>query len=520
MSARLLSHLTIFLLLLVGSFAIWTRHIALKESLNDLEDSRWRLSYDLSFQSVESPTKIRIAIPDNNELVSIEAQPSRIVPDMAKDLKRLIPSRTREMVVSTNDLGEYNVALEYDLRLRLSAEQSRTGVLLTPKQKNFYLREEKDIPVNLTVVKQILETMPSEYKTEEQKVEWIFNYCLRELERVPVGTSSDSVFGSLVNGAATPVGRAMSMVTLSRAAGFPARRVIGFELRHQTEAQPHTWIEIFKGNRWIPFDPERGYARQIPKNYLPVRYGASSIIRSVKATNLKVKYSLAHRSPADETLEADKPNLSQILDLTRLPVQLHEVLSLLLLLPFGALITAFCRNVIGIRTFGTFAPALMAVSFIYADVWTGILVLAMVFIAGFFSRLLVDRLRLLLVPRLSILLTTIILFVVAGVSTMEYWSPNSSSNAVLLPMVILTILIERCYVTIEEDGPVFAIQLVVGTFLVSSLCYFLLRWDEVGQAILIYPEIHLLTIAAFVAIGRYTGYRVVEMFRFRDVINS
>ncbi len=504
---------------MVGTLAIWTRHSALQDNLNELEDSRWRLSYDIRFQSVESPTKVQVAIPNESLLVSIEAQPSRIVPDMAKEIRRLVPSGTREMLASTNELGEYNISLEFDLRLHISAEPSRASILLIPKHRNRYLREEKELPVNLTVVKQVLDTIPSEYKTDEQKIEWIFNYCLRELERVPPGTSSDSVFGSLVNGAATPAGRALSMVTLSRAAGFPSRRVIGFELRHQAKALPHMWVEIFKGNRWIPFDPEYGYARQVPKNFLPIRYGASSIIRSQKATNLEISYSLAHRSPADETLEADKPNVSQILDLTRLPVHMHEVLSLLLLLPFGALITAFCRNVIGIRTFGTFAPALMAVSFIYANVWTGILVLTMVFIAGFFSRLLVDRLRLLLVPRLSILLTTIVLFVVAGVSTMEYLSPNSSSNAVLLPMVILTILIERCYVTIEEDGPIFAMQLVIGTFLVSTLCYLLLRWDEVGQAILIYPEMHLLTIAAFIAIGRYTGYRVVEMFRFRDVVS-
>jgi len=133
---------------------------------------------------------------------------------------------------------------------------------------------------------------------------------------------------------------------------------------------------------------------------------------------------------------------------------------------------------------------------------------------------LVERLRLLMVPRLSILLTTIILCVVFGVSALDYINMAPSAKAVLLPLVILTILIERFYVTIEEDGFPFAITLTLGTLLVATCCYLLLSWQRVGELILIYPEAHLLTLAAFVAIGRYTGYRLTELFRFRDLVKA
>ena len=39
------------------------------------------------------------------------------------------------------------------------------------------------------------------------------------------------------------------------------------------------------------------------------------------------------------------------------------VLQVLLLLPLGALLVAFCRQVIGIKTFGTFMPVLVALAF-------------------------------------------------------------------------------------------------------------------------------------------------------------
>jgi hypothetical protein len=129
-----------------------------------------------------------------------------------------------------------------------------------------------------------------------------------------------------------------------------------------------------------------------------------------------------------------------------------------------------------------------------------------------------DRLHLLMVPRASVILTIIILLIVFGVSVIDYMAPASGVRAVLLPLVILTTLIERFFVTSEEDGGAFAIQLVVGTFVVAAFCYLILSWERVGQLLLIYPELHFFTIAAFIWIGRYSGYRLVELWRFRDMV--
>ena len=171
-------------------------------------------------------------------------------------------------------------------------------------------------------------------------------------------------------------------------------------------------------------------------------------------------------------------------------------------------------------TFGTFAPALLAASFIYADWGSGIVVLASVVAAGLYGRAFLERLHLLMVPRLSIILTTIILCVVFGVSLLDYMSQTPGADAVLLPLVILTTLIERFHVTRQEDGAAYASQLSLGTLIVAAFCYMMLRWEDVGHFILVYPEAHLFTLAAFVMIGRYSGYRISELLRFRDMVSS
>src|SRR4029079_2639074 len=162
----------------------------------------------------------------------------------------------------------------------------------------------------------------------------------------------------------------------------------------------------------------------------------------------------------------------------------------------------------------------LAMAFIYANLTTGVVILAIVISVGLVGRRLLERLRLLMVPRLSIILTIVILCFVFGVSALHYLLPAVSAEVVLLPMIILTTLIERFHVTAEEDGLAYTVQLALGTLLVSVLCYLVLMWERVGQTVLTYPEIHFLTIAVFIMMGRYAGYRLTELWRFRDLVHQ
>jgi len=136
---------------------------------------------------------------------------------------------------------------------------------------------------------------------------------------------------------------------------------------------------------------------------------------------------------------------------------------------------------------------------------------------GMAARWLLDQLKLLLVPRLSVILTLVALTIVLTVSTLFFfaWTPT---DAVLLPMVILTMTVERFYLTSEEDSPRIALQLLVNTVLVAVCCYMVLRWQTVGRVLLVYPELHLITVAVLILLGRYSGYRLSELFRFRDLV--
>ncbi|MDF1813190.1 MAG: 7TM domain-containing protein, partial [Verrucomicrobiales bacterium] len=222
-------------------------------------------------------------------------------------------------------------------------------------------------------------------------------------------------------------------------------------------------------------------------------------------------------SAPSEVRATRKAGFADVFELTRLPLGIQKTLELVLLLPLGALVTALFRNIIGVMTFGTFGPTLLALAFIFADWKTGIAMAVVILSVGLLVRHLIDPLRLLLVPRLGVILTMVVVSTIMAVSVTDYLGWTTEGQSVLLPMVILTGLIERIFTTVEEEGTGPTAKRVGGTLIVGFCCYLLLSSKTTGHLILVYPELHFFTVAAMVWTGRYAGYRLSELLRFADL---
>ena len=85
----------------------------------------------------------------------------------------------------------------------------------------------------------------------------------------------------------------------------------------------------------------------------------------------------------------------------------------------------------------------------------------------------------------------------------------------LFPMVILAMTIERMSLIWEEHGPSEAIQQGFGSLAVASLGYLVMSNDAMSHLIFVFPETLLIILAATLLLGRYTGYRLTELWRFR-----
>jgi hypothetical protein len=102
----------------------------------------------------------------------------------------------------------------------------------------------------------------------------------------------------------------------------------------------------------------------------------------------------------------------QLLDrwsLFRLPEEFQRTFRILILVPIGAFMICILRNMVGFPTFGIFMPVLMALAFRNTGLLYGLGIFAGVILIGYAVRRWINKLRLLLVPRLSVILTLVII---------------------------------------------------------------------------------------------------------------
>jgi hypothetical protein len=136
---------------------------------------------------------------------------------------------------------------------------------------------------------------------------------------------------------------------------------------------------------------------------------------------------------------------------------------------------------------------------------------------GYLARFALERLRLLMVPRLSILLCLVVLAVAVFALTGQDTGASSLFAGALLPIVILTMLIERVYITTSEEGARQALARAFWSVLVASAIHPVFRSTHAEYLMFSFPELVVVVMGLLVWIGGYMGYRVVDLIRFREL---
>jgi transglutaminase-like putative cysteine protease len=304
--------------------------------------------------------------------------------------------------------------------------------------------------------------------------------------------------------------RAYTMVALCRAARIPARLVKGLVLRESAAASLHFWVEVYQSGRWQPFDPAFGYREVLPPNYLPFVKGVREVVGFSATSDYGVEYSIINADPLLDLPESTHGDWREVLDLTRLPLDTRIMLAALMLLPFGALLTAVFNEVIGIRSFGVFTPTLLALSLVYVPWQSAAVVLAVVLLLGVGGRAVIPG-ELSRVPRLSLVLTLVALGIGMSASFMDYFDIVMGGQLVLLPIVILASLVDRFYSLLDEKGLHTAIFRLAWTLLLAVFCIPIIRYEELGHALIRYPELHLVTLAVILALTLYKRKRLSQL---------
>lgn len=192
----------------------------------------------------------------------------------------------------------------------------------------------------------------------------------------------------------------------------------------------------------------------------------------------------------------------------------------IMIIPFGALVLAFCRNIIGIKTFGIFMPILIGLYLVSMPFWVGFTILIVIVALGCFERYILDKLYLLAVPRLSIILTLMVLFFLGLALNQENFKILEPITFSAIPVIILAVFIEKLSVQLVEDGFAKTLPVLAGTLTIALIVYGLYQALGVRIFLFTHPEMLISIIGALLLIGTYHGYRLSELIRFKEFANE
>jgi hypothetical protein len=198
-----------------------------------------------------------------------------------------------------------------------------------------------------------------------------------------------------------------------------------------------------------------------------------------------------------------------------------QTVALLLMLPVVVTLVAFFRQVVGIKAFGIYTPAIITFALLAFDpngIKYGIAIFVAVIVVGTLSRLLMKRFRLLYLPRVAMTVSIVSLAILGILVFGGMFQRTGLASVSIFPLLIMITLAEKFVATQIEKGSRIALILAVETLIISVVGYYLVSYDRLTTLVLQYPWIILFTFVINFSLGKWTGLRLTELFRFRKII--
>ena len=304
-------------------------------------------------------------------------------------------------------------------------------------------------------------------------------------------------------------------------AKISAMAVKGVLVGQQIQTADFKWLlAVYTGKKWVFINPKTG-SSGLPKRFLIWQYGneATYSISGGKKPTFTINATPTPVNALSLAKERGERNHSQLMkfSLLQLPINVQETYKIILMVPVGAFIILLLRNFIGLGTFGTFMPVLIALAFRETHVGFGIFLFVVIVSFGLLIRFYLDNLHLLLVPRLAAILTVVIILMINLSVLMQHLGVDSGLSVALFPMVILTMTIERMCITWDERGALEAIKSGVGSLIAAVIAFYVMSWEALQYLFFAFPELLIVLLSLILLFGQYRGYRLSELLRFKTL---
>lgn len=391
-----------------------------------------------------------------------------------------------------------------------------------PESFQKYLIATSAIQVDHPVITEIYQKVVPDTKSILGILKAIFNYSYG-LKPAHFKGLTDAVTAAKL-GEASCNGKSRLFAALARKANIPTRLVGGIILENSTKKVSHQWVETFINGYWVPFDTLNNHFAEIPENYLVLYRGDEMLFKHSSDINFdysfKIRKNLYAQSNFIAGLGEHPLNAYNVwAAFTEIGIPL-SLLKIIIMIPLGSFILVILRNIIGLETFGTFLPALIAAACRESGFLWGMIGFILIIAVVSLIHHPMERWGLLHTPKMSILLISVVTVMLAltviGVKMKLY----ELSHISLFPIAVLAITSERFALLLVEEGLKTSLKVMLTTILAVGLCFLAMNSLAMESLFLAFPELFLILIVLNLWLGRWIGIRLTEIKRFRWLLRG
>lgn len=286
--------------------------------------------------------------------------------------------------------------------------------------------------------------------------------------------------------------------------------------RDLTSHPPVRVVEYLDDGEWVVFDPAAP-DQQWPASLMVWRRGPGGLltVEGGEGSSLTLATSQVKVSRGQPGLTGDEPALFSLFN--ALPLSERSLFRYIVLIPLGVFVVVLFRNLVGLETMGTFMPVLLALALLEIPMLQAVSLFAVVLAVSLVFRFQLSRLHLLVVPRVAACVVMVVLLMLLASVVGYRMGFSNSLQLTVFPVIILAWTVERMSLLWEEEGPISALRQITGSVVVAAAAFGLMGLPVIQHIIFTFPELLLLLLAGVMLMGRYTGYRLMELRRFRQI---
>jgi len=214
-------------------------------------------------------------------------------------------------------------------------------------------------------------------------------------------------------------------------------------------------------------------------------------------------------------------NINSLLDYSSniLHIPLGTIV-LLLSFPIIMTIASFHRHIVGAKSLGSYVQTIIIFAFLTTGLLQGTYFFSIIIAISMLTKILMNKFRLLFLPRITIVMTITTIAVLIGLLLAGLFHIDSIIQMSLFPLIMLIIVAEKFILVQIKEGNQKALSTAFDTLILTSIAYLIITSHIFIQFLVTYPYILILLIPINFMIGKFTGLRLTEYFRFKSLFNK